>query len=317
MKEKVKRTSTRNKRVVIVLVILLGALLVGLVLALSLTVDFEAIAIQQTVDSMVATREHMEPSRTAIALTRDPLILSRTPVPVLLTLTEQARLITPVPDNVRFELTATQFVVGLIETVAAGGKQPLSRYGTPMSLANYQETATAYILGPTQTATALGTLPPLPGTVVCTIHAEGLDLHRDLLDIIRESLESKGIYIHVSSSLVAYELKAISPNQGKCGPNFTNMDVRLQLHSSSRTEIAVDLVEILSELDEQFIEESYDFVHLEMSWWLERMGMYGWYVLKIDTEYLNAMRAYREGLRGDELIEALGGLVPYYEEYRG
>ncbi|MEM6527243.1 MAG: hypothetical protein AAF653_03055 [Chloroflexota bacterium] len=35
------------------------------------------------------------------------------------------------------------------------------------------------------------------------------------------------------------------------------------------------------------------------------------YAIRVDTDYYNALNAYEEGLRGEVLIEALGGLLPY------
>lgn len=110
------------------------------------------------------------------------------------------------------------------------------------------------------------------------------------------------------------------------GPDST--ELRCQRNSYSQLHIAVGGVgfnhdDIVNKVDStlevlnRYLASGYEAVfpspRLEFMWWTYEDEDYYHYV-RLDTDYHAALSLYQSGVRGDDLIEALGGMYPYLEE---
>jgi hypothetical protein len=210
------------------------------------------------------------PSRTAIALTRDPLlIISLTPNEIQLTLTDYAGI---VPAQ-----TATH--------VAA------------------QSTATASaILG-----TPLPTFTP-PDPCEIWMYSQNLAHRRTLSTRIQTALVEAGFQtpiVNIVSEGVTHP---------GCGNPFIplqttiNIDLTLyDLNAANEDKIFGELTaEMLSIFGNIADASEYGLESARLSIVIHFWDI-AWY---IDTDYANALAAYNEGLRGEALLEALGGILP-------
>jgi hypothetical protein len=218
----------------------------------------------------------LAPNRTAIALTRDPLLaMSPTPNPVHLTLT---RLV--VESYEGLDTTATHIVAMATGTQAA-------QLGT---------VAPTFTAGP----------PMLPSPC----HAwTGSTYEADLSSQIQTALTDAGI----QNTFVTINASGVFQPAG-CGTPFSPLGVQFSiLVETDQIKILADhrafadfITAILEVLTTFPLQEVYSTVPARLIITFELTV----YRRTIHTDYTNALAAYEEGLRGEALLEALGGILP-------
>jgi hypothetical protein len=259
----------------------------------------------QWASGLVETWTALPPSRTAVALTRQPeLAISATLHPLELTGTAIPALtaanLTPLPGVDTWALTATQ-VVGEITQTSVGW----------------------------ETLTAVATSPSLALTETAVVHAC--------------SVKTEGMWQPRAESNIGMRLNtALNALEGQPGAYFreytypvsdeplcrmsavieTRIIVQLYGDVFSPPEITASIIDVLAVLARDFPRTSdyglrtqleIDVMHYERFFYGDN-AYSSIPVLGIETDYQNALDAYNEGLRGAALIEALGGWIPGWQD---
>jgi hypothetical protein len=196
--------------------------------------------------AITETRAVLAPTRTAVAITRNPEMLSRTPAPAYVMMTEQAIAVS---------------------------------------------------------------------TPLCRYWSDAHHYYVDLAEEIQEELQTLdmdvGIVFYVYA--IGYTNRIDGQN---CTDSFQQIIVQVGISGSQVDAINDDLVALLAVLDKQVptaFSMDYPSAPLKIRWVLSTDGYY-FYGLAIETEYANALQSYREGLRDEALLAALGGVIPYVSD---
>lgn len=231
-----------------------------------------------------ATLQSVQATRTAIAITREPYLL-----------TPQT------PDAI--ELTATRIMANYELTMTA--------YVTPNAteLAGIYTTATFIVQRATQTAVALTENPSLaqtifrtPTPVSCEMGLANLyqaDLSKKIGLGLQEKAELNNAYIEVITNGVGNQC-------GEFHPIGTLYRIVLFVNDFSDENLRSLAERILAFLQNFPADDSFGKtirLHILFEGNAYYKGRY------IDTGYINALSAYDDGLRGVKLIEALGGIL--------
>jgi hypothetical protein len=235
-----------------------------------------------------ATRQAAQATRTAIAITREPYLL-----------TPQT------PDEI--QLTATHLMANYALTREA--------YTTPNTteVAAMNTTATFIFQGETQTAIALTENPALGLTVYPTNTPASCEIglfnfyQAELSHKLGVALQEKAeIPTAVAETLADVAIFGVGNLCGQFYPMESTYHVNLNISNLSDTGELIDVTERVLALLQNFPPQPSDgkVIRLQI---LFRSNLYLYKY--IETGYANALAAYAEGLRGDDLIEALGGIL--------
>jgi hypothetical protein len=234
-----------------------------------------------------ATMQAAQATRTAIAITREPFLL------------------TPQTPNV-IELTATRLIANYEQTRAAYvTPKPLK----PGELDPIYFTATFVVQRATLTSAALATNPalvstPFPTTCVMQLN----DYNRDPEELSRQIQAALGAQADASNSFILVNIvtSGVTNFCGEFYPLETLYDVTLGVDDILDRPELIHLTEKILALLQNFPPQTSDGKVIRLQIWFRgNLYLYKY----IDTGYANALAAYAEGLRGDELIEALGGIL--------
>jgi hypothetical protein len=259
-----------------------------------------------------ATQTALVPSRTAIALTRQPeLSTPATLHPLELTATA---LVTPIPPTLRpdedpWAATASKVVAEITQTEAS--------------------IATAIAINPALALTATALAPRK--VVICAAYipyqvwsSDVNNPHEELESQVSDALSSSGIegFIYIEPVVQFYGF-AITGYRACSSVEVIETSILIAYHSDLDDIDALTghVEKILAILSEQFPQLAklalrtrltIDFrqFHYENPGNPASRSVTTW--LSIDTDYQNALDAYDEGLRGEKLVEAVGGWIPYY-----
>lgn len=232
------------------------------------------------------TRQALQATRTAIAVTREPYLLTpQTPTDI--------------------ELTATFILAERTQMfiVTPGNGTPAPIYLTATAIID-QSTAVAF--QKTQTAFAITQNPVLAQTSFPTLTPRNCRLGvgsffpEDVSQDFQKILNQSGIQFADAGVMVIGV-------HGGCEAGYDPLQTVVVIHlsvSDLSDEFLTGLMErILASLQNFAISETYKNIRLQVAF-------IDFYRLRfIDTGYANAISAYAEGLRGDELITAIGYIL--------
>jgi hypothetical protein len=262
------------------------------------------------VPQLYDTATAIVPSRTSIALTRQPnLATPATLHPLELTATA---LVTPIPPTLRpgedsWAATASKVVAEITQTEAS--------------------IATAIAINPALALTATELAPRK--LVICAAYmpyqvwsSDVNNPHEELESQVSDALSSSRIegFIYIEPVIQSYGF-AITGYRACSSVEVieTSILIAYQSDLDDIDALTGHVDRILAILSEQFPQMAklalrtrltIDFrqFHYERPGNPPSRSVTTW--LSIDTDYQNALNAYNEGLQGDALIEALGGWIP-------
>ncbi|MEO8611287.1 MAG: hypothetical protein ABI690_25545 [Chloroflexota bacterium] len=228
----------------------------------------------------MATMQAAQATRTAIAITREPdLLTPQTPDEIELTATR-------IVSN--YEVTMTSFLTATITEIPG-----------------IYDTATAIVDRATQTTAALTENPSLALTTYPTNIPASCDL--SLINDYQYDLSDKVAQTALIDGYVNIVTSGVDNQCGEFYPLETTFQFDFPISDLSNYESLVSRIErILEVLSQNFLPKAAygKVIRLKINFG----GDYSQYKY-VDTGYANALAAYAEGLRGDALIEALGGIL--------
>ncbi|MCA9894312.1 MAG: hypothetical protein KC615_15085 [Anaerolineae bacterium] len=241
----------------------------------------------------------------------------------ILNLTATARYLDYIRDRQYRDLTSTAYAIELVSTFTSVVQQQTRVAQTATAIVTETPRTPIPVF---ETATAIARITPISMESSDCGYAEsqsGVSINTSLQQQIRSAIDSYHWSNYTSPDVDFYSnYYELLPAYGYvCRENFAQMTIGIRIWQPNEN-IPVILDGIMAILDE-YLTDGYQTVfsqvQLKIFWGsAEGTNKEFYHHRLLDVDYHHALQLYQFGLRGDDLIEALGGLYPYLEErYHG